>query len=412
MNILIVNQPLNNRGDESAHRALVRSITKYIPNVNVRVLFMGANADSVRQFEVKDKRVQYSNTQHKHWLKARSFLKHGLRHRFLWYIHPYVIQYLNEFRWADAVICAPGGICMGGFMNWDHEQQLLYAMKFKRPIFYYGRSIGPFWDSPADKKLFKEQAISILKYSSFVSLRESASIRIAKELGIKKAVETTDTAFLDYPQVEIPQEVKQAIGDSPYVAYVPNILIWHYFYAGKATKQEVIDFWSKIADVITSHYPNYKIVMLPQTFNFGNYENDDILLFKDIQKNRPKANIIVLSDHYSSDVQQQIIRGADAMFGARYHSIVFAINNNVPFVAFSYEHKISGLLEELGLQDEMIDITSLFSSETFNKNVIDTFDKLLPSIHKSPVAQKKAKDISMSSFKKFEDSLKGLKCKK
>ena len=45
MNILIVNQPLNNRGDESAHRALVRSIIKYIPNVNVRVLFMGANAE-------------------------------------------------------------------------------------------------------------------------------------------------------------------------------------------------------------------------------------------------------------------------------------------------------------------------------------------------------------------------------
>jgi colanic acid/amylovoran biosynthesis protein len=285
-------------------------------------------------------------------------------------------------------------------------------MKLKRPVFYYGRSIGPFWDSPADKKLFKQQAINILNYSSYVSLRESSSIRFAKELGIKNAIETTDTAFLDYPQVEIPQEVKRAIGKAPYVAFVPNILIWHYFYKGKATKEKVIDFWSKISDVISNHYPNHKIVMLPQTFNFGNYENDDILLFKDIQNNRPKSNIVVLSDRYSSDIQQQIIRGADAMFGARYHSIVFAINNNVPFVAFSYEHKISGLLEELGLKDEMIDITKLFSSEAFNQGVIDAFDNLLPAIHKSPEAQKKAKDIAMAAFKKFEDILNILKYKK
>ena len=47
-------------------------------------------------------------------------------------------------------------------------------------------------------------------------------------------------------------------------------------------------------------------------------------------------------------------------------TIIFAINNNVPFVAFNYEHKISGLLEELHLKDEMIDIKDLFSSSDFN----------------------------------------------
>lgn len=404
MNILIVNQPLNNRGDESAHRALVRSIIKYVPDANVRVLFKGANPDSVTQFSVKDERVQYVNILHKHWMKADFFFRNGMKNPFIWHLNPNVWSYMRNFQWADAVVCAPGGICMGGFMNWNHEHQLMYAMKFHKPVFYYGRSIGPFWDEPADKKLFKQQAIQILNYCSYVSLREAESVRIAHGLGIKDVVETVDTAFLDYPEVEIPSDIKKQIGNSPYVVFVPNLLIWHYYYKGKATKPEVVEFWCKIVDVISKHYPNHRIVMLPQTFNYGG-QDDDINLFREIRKTRPNSHIVVVDDCYSSDIQQQIIRGATAMFGARYHSVVFAINNNVPFVAFSYEHKIFGLLEELGLQDEMIDIKDLFSSIEFNNSIFSQFNTIIPYIHRSTDAQSKAKQKAKVSFDIFVDRL-------
>lgn len=405
MNILIVNQPLNNRGDESAHRALVRSILKYIPNSKVRVLWRGANQASIDQFEVNSPRTEYVNYYHKHSLKADVFIQYGLKYPILWHIHPYAAEYLNYYRWADAVVCAPGGICMGGFMDWRHEHALLTAMKLHKPIFYYGRSIGPFWDKPKEKKLFKKQAIDILNYANYVSLRESESMRIAHDLGIKNVVQTVDTAFLDYPKVEIPKEIQSKIGNSRYVVFVPNLLIWHYYYKDKASKEQVVDFWSKVVDVITKHYPEHKIVMLPQTFNYGTYAGDDINMFKDIEVNRSHSNLIVVDDQRSSDIQQTIIRNADAMFGARYHSVVFAINNNVPFVAFNYEHKISGLLEELHLKDEMIDIKNLFSSSDFNQHVIDTFDALIPNIHRSPEAQEKAKAIAKAAFDKFAEKI-------
>lgn len=35
--ILIINQPMGNRGDESAHRALVRSLNRTLPDVNVTI---------------------------------------------------------------------------------------------------------------------------------------------------------------------------------------------------------------------------------------------------------------------------------------------------------------------------------------------------------------------------------------
>ncbi|MBF1586976.1 MAG: polysaccharide pyruvyl transferase family protein [Prevotella sp.] len=407
MNILIVNQPLRNRGDESAHRALVRKLLQEIPDVHIRVLFYCEEANAIDEFSVLDERVEYISAfgVNERQLKTLYFIRKGIENTLFW-CHPYVNKFLRYYHWSDAVVCAPGGICMGGFMNWWHEEQLLIAMKLGKPIFYYGRSIGPFWDEPEEKKVFKQQAVRILNYASYASLRDATSIKIAKDLGINNVIET-DTAFLDYPQVNIPEEILREIGRKEYVVFVPNSLIWHYFYRGKATGEEVVAYWSKVARMIAKHYPNHKIVMLPQTSLQGKVF-DDKYLFQDIQKHCPEIDIFVSDDIYSSDIQQQIIRGADAVFGARYHTIVFAINNNVPFVSLSYEHKMSGLLEELSLQDEMIDITKLFTSEEENNRILKQFEERIPQIHRNPIAQKLAKNKAQLAFNIFVEKIKSI----
>lgn len=408
MNILIVNQPLRNRGDESAHRALVRKLLQEIPDMHVRVLFYCEEANAIDEFSILDERVEYISAfgVNERQLKTLYFIRKGIENTLFW-CHPYVNKFLRYYHWSDAVVCAPGGICMGGFMNWWHEEQLLIAMKLGKPIFYYGRSIGPFWDEPEEKKVFKQQAVRILNYASYASLRDATSIKIAKDLGINNVIETTDTAFLDYPQVNIPEEILREIGRKEYVVFVPNSLIWHYFYRGKATGEEVVAYWSKVARMIAKHYPNHKIVMLPQTSLQGKVF-DDKYLFQDIQKHCPEIDIFVSDDIYSSDIQQQIIRGADAVFGARYHTIVFAINNNVPFVSLSYEHKMSGLLEELSLQDEMIDITKLFTSEEENNRILKQFEERIPQIHRNPIAQKLAKNKAQLAFNIFVEKIKSI----
>lgn len=407
MNILIVNQPLRNRGDESAHRALVRKLLQEIPDMHVRVLFYCEEANAIDEFSILDERVEYISAfgVNERQLKTLYFIRKGIKNTLFW-CHPYVNKFLRHYHWSDAVVCAPGGICMGGFMNWWHEEQLLIAMKLGKPIFYYGRSIGPFWDEPEEKKVFKQQAIRILNYASYVSLRDATSIKIAKDLGINNVIETTDTAFLDYPQVDIPDEIFNEITKKPYVVFVPNPLTWHYDYQKKATDDDVASYWREMALLIAKHYPNSKIVMLPQISLDG--VGKDICLFQNIRDSCPEIDIFVTDDIYSSDIQQQIIRGADAVFGARYHSIVFAINNNVPFVSLSYEHKMTGLLEEIGLQDEMIDITKLFTSEEENNRILKQFEERIPQIHRNPIAQKLAKNKAQLAFNIFVEKIKSI----
>lgn len=400
MKILIINQPLNNRGDESAHKALVRMICKEIPNAQIQVLFVGANANSVLQFNVNNSNVQYIKL---NWEKA--FYKiavSGLKHnnlRFLWNLHPTIRKIIKIYNNTDYVLCAPGGICMGGFQNWLHLFFLKLSQYCNKPLFYYGRSFGPFPTKTKDNRIFKEISIEMLHYFSFLSIRDKKTEAIAKDLNINY-VPTVDSAFLDSPQAIIPNEIQSLISAEKYMVFVPNLLIWHYAYKN-VRKETILTFYCNIIDIILNQYPDINIVMLPQTFNFRTYEGDDINLFEEIAQMKRNKKIIVIPDKYSSDIQQTIISKAEFLIGARYHSIVFAINNNIPFISLSYEHKMTGLLQSLNKLDCSIDISETFTSVNKTQETLHSIQEKIPTIKKDINAQQQAKDIAKDCFIKF-----------
>ena len=397
--VLVINQPLNNRGDEAAHKALIRSLVDSDADLSIRVLFVGSNPDSVRQFMVEDARVSYVNIRHKIMLRFTESAKKSFKHPLIWHLHPVVKEVSSHYAWADAVLSSPGGICMGGFQDWKHLFFLDMARRMHKPVYYYGRSIGPFPVLTEDNRRFKAKSIELLNYFSFISLRESQSIRYAEEMGIRNVVPTTDMAFLDSPDVQALPEELSFISSKPYVVFVPNLLVWHVAYKGKASRDEVVDFWCKALGIIRGHFNGHAIVMLPQLFNVGS--EGDFNLFHEIAGQDGGGDIFVVDESYSSDVQQAIIRGASALFGSRYHSVVFAINNDVPFIAFSYEHKIEGLLDTLGLKQLSVDIRHLFDAPKVEDSVLSGFSAKLPGIGHNPEASMKAKRMARDCFDAF-----------
>lgn len=402
MNLLIINQPLNNRGDESAHKALIRSLKNKYPNCNILVLFIGENNDSVNQFDAKLPNVKYINL---HRFKAfNRFAIWGLKYNceLLWKIHPTICKIINLYKKIDYVICAPGGICMGGFQNWMHVFMLKLAKLTNKPLIYYGRSFGPFPTNTKSNRIFKRLSLEMLNYISFLSIRDKKTEDLAKTLDLKY-VSTVDTAFLDSPRIDLPSEISSQISNNDYMVFVPNSLIWHYQYKNKLSIKTVLDFYKGIVSEIIKKYPQINIVMLPQTFNYGSYLGDDINFFKDLKKEIHDSRIIILDDKYSSDIQQSIISKAKFVIGARYHSIVFAINNNVPFIALSYEHKIAGLLISLNKTDRMVDITGLSDSNSLY--IIGFIKECLSKLEKDEKAQLKAKSIALTCFNKLSETI-------
>lgn len=406
MKILVINQPLNNRGDESAHRGFMKALTS-ISGVEVTVLFVYGKQDSINQYNINVPNAHYVRMTHR-WRSDQLF-KYGVNHhcKFLWRLHPKCREYLRIYKEHDIVVCSPGGICLGGFQNWDHLVMLEIARFLKKPLAYYGRSFGPFPEVTEDNRRFKKAALKMLHYMGFMSFRDEKSQELANSLSLKYEP-TIDSAFLASPEVDMPLEVKKVIGNDKYIVYVPNSLTWHYAYRDKLTEADIISFFLKILDVLVAKYPNHKILMLPQIFNSG-YESGDKIFFDKLKSSYNNDNLIALDEIYNSDFQQSIIAKADLMVGARYHSIVFALNNATPFVAFNYEHKIEGLLRLLGNTQHMVDITECLLTEEGTTNALTEFEEKLELADSDEEAKNKAKAMAMSCFKKFEVYLNSVK---
>lgn len=406
MKLLVINQPLNNRGDEAAHKAFIRTLLRELPDAYITVLFVQSySPEGIRQFSIEHDRVVYFDLHPKasFWQQAERWINEGDTSD--WDTSPDIQTMRNFYEAADVVICAPGGICMGAFQDWWHLFYLKYAQYLGKPLVYYGRSFGPFPVDTARSIRFKAESIELLRYFSFISVRDKITEKIANQIGGLHYLPTTDVAFLERPRVVLPREVADMLGTAPYMVFVPNYLLWHPAYKGKAEKKTVLDFYCAMTDIIREQFPDYNIVMLPQTFGTGTYEGDDVFFFREIAQIQDDQHIIVVPDVYSSDIQQTIIASSRLVVGARYHSVVFAINQNIPFVALNYEHKIRGLLTALRKEDCMVDIMTAFENRQTIDAALKEVRDLLPAVGNDNRAYQQASSEARDCILQLRDFL-------
>lgn len=375
MKIVIINQPIGNRGDESAHKGVVRALVRQYPDVKIEVIFLSRSWDAVEPMMVVHPNVSYHDISWKHSLKLNLFLKYALilhLEGVLAKIHPLIRRCIFFYDRADYILCAPGGICLGGFQNWSHLFMLELARIRKNKLIYYSRSFGPFSEKDFQSKVFKKRSISILRYVSFLSIRDTETMKIAKLCKLNY-ISSIDSAFLEVPVVNV-SDFFSFTESSNYIVFIPNSLTWHYCY--KNTEQSRIDnFYIELINQCKLFYPTSKIVMIPQLF--GNGGGADYAYFLKLKNKMDDDSIMVLPGTIGSDGQQTIIRAARLVIGSRYHSIVFAINNAIPFIALNYEHKISGLLLTIGLQNRIINIQNIFENKECYVAAVRRFNILL-----------------------------------
>lgn len=402
MKIAIINQPTNNRGDESAHKAFIRRLNASWPQAQIEIIFIGRTEQHLASIRVEGKNNRYVNLRNWYkWYGLTEMQRKGYFIRTLW--HPTTLALLWHLWRADVVMCAPGGINMGGFQSWYHIYELRLAKLLHKPIVYWGRSIGPFSD--AMNVEFKRQSIKLLHYFGFVSLRDKKSQEAADELGVSYQP-TVDSAFLFDFKHQLSAQVAQKLSTN-YIVLVPNRLTWHYKYAG--VKQENIDnFWLNVIKLIRQTHQHSQIVMLPQTFGDGAL-SDGYNYFCQLAQLSADDNVWVAPAACDSDEQQTIVSGAQCVIGARYHSIVFAINASVSFISLSYEHKMQGLLEMVGATSQMVDIETVFDNSERSNQALEQISKLLNN-QTSEVERirQKIMQISENCYSKLNSYLKSI----
>jgi len=96
---------------------------------------------------------------------------------------------------------------------------------------------------------------------------------------------------------------------------------------------------------------NYHIMLLPFNTNKDNSYENDMIINQDIIKNTSPTNLehITNIDVTLSEIElQNIMKYVDVSMCMRFHSVLFSIYNNVPFIPIYTTRKIHNLLLDIG----------------------------------------------------------------
>lgn len=366
MKLLMINQHASNHGDEAAGKALIRAIRAKGFKEEINILY---NTKTNYDNEYLNVDSSIKNNEYQNLTKIDKILI------LLTFLLPFFFikkffsksaviskefQLINQ---SDYIIGNPGGVNIGPYKDWRYLWRLFVAIKLHKNVSIYSISFGPI---PANY-LFKKTSLFVLKNANFLSLRDKKSQRFAKELNID-FTSSIDTAFLNnQPYEEIPLEVCNKL-EKKYVIVVPNELYkWHPLYMN-LDKEKLNKLYIRIINYFTLQ--NIQVVLLPQMYGT---ENDSNYFKKLKERSENSDKIIIIDSNYSVDIQQQIVSKADFLIGARYHTIIFSINNNKPFLSLAYEHKMTNTLETLNLSDNNFELHNILDEKV---NIIHELNQL------------------------------------
>lgn len=397
---MVINQHASNHGDEAACLALLRELHSRDSEYKIKLLYNSKT-------RTRSDYVNYDNQINHLPYDQFSIISKGLI--FLSFILPSLIfkvipflgcrtlrSELGELKNSEIVVSAPGGVNIGIYKDWRYLWRLFAALELKKKLAIYSISFGPL----PSNWLFRRISVRVLKRASFLSLRDARSQGYANSLKIKYT-ESIDTAFLNQ---YVPKNFDFTKLPEKFGVVVPNELYrWHVNYKNIKTYSLDELYVSIISEILKQ---NLEVVLLPQMFG----SEDDTAYFKKIISKLPSEDqnkVYIFPTKHSSDIQQEVIKKARIIVGARYHSIIFAINSGVPFLSLAYEDKMTFTLSLLELDRFNIPIPQLLdngSGEIPSKlrDLLSNQEQIRKSIvEKKYLAQSRAKNTFQVFYEKI-----------
>ena len=226
--------------------------------------------------------------------------------------------------------------------------QIWLARLLGKPVYLYAQSFGPY-----PTGLQRLLAKSGLNAASLVLVREAKSESQLADLGIPKAriVKVPDSAFLftAAPKKAIGRLVRPD-GDSGIVVGI-TVRKWLDEKRQHAYEMAVADL---IRHIIAQ--PRHRVVVIPQVTSSAQHDDDRETGARIAQLLPPDSHVEFLNRRFLPAEILSAYSHLDYLVGTRFHSVIFALLSRVPAVAIEYEHKTSGIMQDLGLDNWVIPI--------------------------------------------------------
>jgi colanic acid/amylovoran biosynthesis protein len=226
--------------------------------------------------------------------------------------------------------------------------QIWLARTLGKPVVLYAQSFGPY-----PKRIQYKLAAAGLRYATLILVREANSRDLLARMGLAddRVIQVPDSAFLftpnlrfnPWPLIGERQPAEQIVGITAR-AWLPG--------AGQyAYERAVAEFIERL-----SRQPGVKVVVIPQV-TATDQNDDDRAVGRRIQELvGGGGNVVFLDRRFTHYEIKSVFACLDYLVGTRFHSVIFALTENVPALAIEYEHKTSGIMRDLGLEDWVLAI--------------------------------------------------------
>lgn len=234
------------------------------------------------------------------------------------------------------------------------------AERLGKVVILAPQSFGPFQTGWQRRRIRR-----VLNATKLVCVREDKSFNLLKNIGIKKElmIRAVDLGFAYRPlSAPKPQNSRMRIG----------ITARQWLHLSKQKKYE-----QALADFICYAEKKYgaEVILVPQVTSNRDGDDDRIV------ETRIKKLAELAGAHPTQITEELAVSNLKDVYatftftvGTRFHSVIFSLTSYVPSIAIEYEHKTSGILQDLGLEEWSIkieDVTADALNEMFDKLVVN-----------------------------------------
>ncbi|MGI9651867.1 polysaccharide pyruvyl transferase family protein [Chryseobacterium sp. RLHN22] len=273
-----------------------------------------------------------------------------------WFIPKNTKLKLATINNADFIFYCPGGYLYSNKQSYYANIFNGFLLRKSKAIIYFSpMSIGPFY-SDFDKSLTKK----LIRNKDIVFARESYTYNLCKDLEIKNIYLTTDLAWYESKYEKFNQDLKWEN------KFVITIIDWDYNDLGNQ------EFYKKryISEIIQCCTRLFKIsgqkVVLYNQVGTGKGETNDEKLIKRILNEIPEY-VSFDYEELVPEVLKSRLHYCNGLIASRFHSALFAIQAECPFIALSYQPKAEYILKDLNLAEFSRKISEFDGVNTANK---------------------------------------------
>jgi polysaccharide pyruvyl transferase WcaK-like protein len=261
-------------------------------------------------------------------------------------------------RESDYIFVSPCGANIGIYRDWRFLIRSLIVIQLGGELNFHNNTIGK-----SGNLVFDKIAKYILRRSR-VSVREKASQDYLKSINVF-SVRSVDTAFLLHNEISDKINLVEN-----YSVFIPtNLENWHPDFKD-------VDVFNLVKEKVLKEYVDFlknnqlKLCILPHMH--GEYietelHNQYILAF--VELGLPREQINVLRVDNFNDYNYYIMKSTFVV-SMRYHGIVMAIRNKVPFISLGYENKMNEVCKYSNveyLNYKLVDINTWSLEQKFDQ---------------------------------------------